>query len=81
MQMIRILFYKLIIDQNFHEYWENMELLNGVVPSDEFKDLYQRMISPFPGLRLNVNFILGHNWLLPVQNIDNQTLTALRKNS
>lgn len=71
-------FYKLIIDQNFHEYWENMELVNDVVPSDEFKDLYQRMISPFPGLRPNVNFILGHNWLLPVQNIDNQTLTALR---
>ena len=67
--------YRLIINGNFAQYWNNYQLflnMKNIQISDQFKDLYQRMVCNEPNNRLTVNEILdNHPWIQPFNNIEN----------
>lgn len=57
--------YKLIVKKDFNGFWKKCEQKmpnnNGI--SDEFKDLFEKMVCYIPKERISINDIKGHPWL------------------
>ena len=54
------------IEECLNNYWEKMRTYIGienVIISEEFKDLYMKMVCEDPLKRLNINEILEHPWI------------------
>lgn len=83
------LHYKLIIEQNYEAYWEKIESI--LIPiSNEFKELFETMISYDPCLRPSLEEIVYSNWLKNTDTIAskeeyfldmNKRLDIINKNS
>ena len=64
------------------KYWEKMGICNGFekeIISDEFKDLYMKMVSPEPDKRLTIKKILEHPWLQSAGDIDEKLRKEFRR--
>ena len=71
-------YYKHIILENFNEYWSNLPVeITNINYSDEFKDLYIKMICYNENNRPNIDQILNHHWFDEISNLDNEQLNQL----
>ena len=68
--------YKLIRKKDYDSYWGIMNLLNL---SDEFKDLYQRMVAYKPGERPTFDDILNHPFLKDVKELTPEEEVKIRE--
>ena len=63
--------YKLIIDENFDEYWKKINRENL---SQDFKNLYQKMVHPNPSSRPSHDDILKDPWFNEVNQINEEQI-------
>ena len=61
--------YNLIIKKNYEEYWQKIQQENL---SDNFKNLYQKMVAYEPGDRPSFNEILNDPWLEDLSNLSKE---------
>ena len=69
--------YRLIMDGNFAQFWTNYQLslnIKNIQISDQFKDLYQRMVCRDPNNRLTIGQILAHPWIQPFNIVNNNII-------
>ena len=52
------------------KYWKKVGLCLGKPISEDFKDLYWKMVSSDPDSRPTINEILNHPWILSIKNMD-----------
>ena len=76
--------YRLIMDEknkkNIDLYWEKMGPCLGEKISDEFKELYIKMVSPDPEKRPDIETILkDYSWIKSINNMDFKQLSNLLK--
>ena len=63
--------YHMIMQKKYKEYWEMIESQNnGIKLSEEFKDLYIKMILYNPQLRLTAKEVLEHPWFKEINEMD-----------
>ena len=67
-------FYGLIMAQNLDHYWQ---LIANHNLSQEFKDLFIRMVNPNPAQRPTINQILNDAWMQEINNLNPQQMDAL----
>ena len=67
-------FYGLIMAQNRDHYWQ---LIANHNLSQEFKDLFIRMVNPNPAQRPTINQILNDAWMQEINNLNPQQMDAL----
>ena len=67
-------FYGLIMAQNLNHYWQ---LIANHNLSQEFKDLFIRMVNPNPAQRPTINQILNDAWMQEINNLNPQQMDAL----
>ena len=60
-------------------YWKKAGLCLGQPISEDFKDLYWKMISSDPDSRPTIDEILNHPWIKSIENIDANELTNLNQ--
>ena len=64
--------------ENFNEYWASLPVeITNINYSDEFKDLYIKMICYNENNRPNIAQILNHHWFDEISNLDNEQLNQL----
>ena len=64
--------------EKFNEYWANLPVeIKNIDFSDEFKDLYIKMICYNENDRPNIPQILNHHWLDEISNLDSEQLNQL----
>ena len=63
--------YKLIVKKQFEQYWKNINKENL---SEDFKNLYLKMVCPEPSLRPSLGEILKDPWLNEVNKIDEKQI-------
>ena len=66
--------YKFIVKKDFNGFWKKCEqkMSNNIGISNEFKDLFEKMVCYQPKERIGINDIKGHPWLKElIKNIDN----------
>ena len=61
---------------NFAEYWQHVEK-NTFNLSQDFKDLFIRMVNPNPTQRPTINQILNDAWMQEINNLNPQQMDAL----
>ena len=74
--------YNVIMKENYDEYWKIIESqiqFNEINLSQEFKDLYIKMISYNPNSRLSIDEILNHPWFNDINNMENINKEKLEK--
>ena len=59
--------YRLIIKKNYAFYWKKIKMVNL---SDDFKDLYARMVAYDPDIRPTFDEVLNSAWLEEVRNLN-----------
>ena len=69
-------FYKHIINKNIGYYWNIFKDLNFEL-SDEFKELYLKMVSPNPLNRPKINQILESEWMQKINNLNEKEKESL----
>ena len=67
-------FYGLIMAQNLDHYWQ---LIANHNLSQEFKDLFIRIVNPNPAQRPTINQILNDAWMQEINNLNPQQMDAL----
>ena len=67
-------FYGLIMAQNFAQYWQNFANLNL---SQEFRNLFIRMVNPNPAQRPTIDQILNDAWMQEINNLNEEQMNAL----
>ncbi len=60
-------------------YWKKAGLCLGQPISEDFKDLYWKMISSDPDSRPTIDEILNHPWIKSIENIDANELNNLNQ--
>ena len=71
-------YYKYILLGNINEYWANLPIeITNINYSDEFKDLYIKMICYNENNRPNIPQILDHHWFDEISNLDSEQLNQL----
>ena len=66
--------YHMIMQKKYKEYWEIVESQNNDLKlSEEFKDLYIKMILYNPQLRLTAKEVLEHPWFKEIKEMDQTT--------
>ena len=68
-------FYNLIIQQNIAQYWQNLG--NQINVSQEFKNLFIRMVDPNPAQRPTIAQILNDPWMQEINNLNEEQRNAL----
>ena len=66
--------YKFIVKKDYKGFWKKCEqkIPNNIGISNEFKDLFEKMVCYQPKERIGINDIKGHPWLKElIKNIDN----------
>jgi serine/threonine protein kinase len=66
--------YKFIVKKDYKGFWKKCEqkISNNIGISNEFKDLFEKMVCYQPKERIGINDIKGHPWLKElIKNIDN----------
>ena len=67
-------FYGLIMAQNFAQYWQNFANLNL---SQEFRNLFIRMVNPNPAQRPTIDQILNDAWMQEINNLNEEQMDTL----
>ena len=71
-------YYKHIILENINEYWASLPSeITNIDYSDEFKDLYIKMICYNENNRPSIPQILNHHWFDEISNLDSEQLNEL----
>ena len=70
-------FYRLIIAQHFDYYWQQIDNFFSFNLSQNFKNLFLRMVSPNPAQRPTIDQILNAPWMQEINNLDNEKRNAL----
>ena len=70
-------FYRLIIAQHFDYYWQQIDNFFSFNLSQNFKNLFLRMVSPNPAQRPTIDQILNDPWMQEINNLDNEKRNAL----
>ena len=68
-------FYNLIIQQNIAQYWQNLG--NQINVSQDFKNLFIRMVDPNPAQRPTIAQILNDPWMQEINNLTEQERNVL----
>ena len=66
--------YNMIMNKNYGKYWkivESQHQFNGITLSQEFKDLYLKMVEYNPKYRPSIDEILNHPWFNDINNMEN----------
>ena len=74
--------YSLIMEntnKSKENYWKKEGLCLGQQISEDFKDLYWKMVSSDPDSRPTINEILNHPWILSIKNMDANELNNLNE--
>ena len=74
--------FRLIINNKYKLYWETMVGVvakNGIVLSDNFKELFWKMISYEPQNRPTIDKILEHPWFKDINDMKKNNLTRFQK--
>ena len=70
--------YEYIKDKNINDYWEKLStMINIDAFSNEFKNLYIKMVSFNPKERPNIDEILNDDWIKEIKNLNEQELKNL----
>ena len=69
-------YYRLIINQNIDYYWHELHQINLIL-SQEFKNLFIRMVNPNPAQRPTIEQILNDAWMQEINNLNPQQMDAL----
>ena len=69
-------YYSLIRNNHLNEYW-NTGPLHNLNPSNEFKNLFVRMVAYDPFQRPTIDEILNSPWMQELNNLNNDELNAL----
>ena len=69
-------YYRLIINQNIHNYWNEVQQ-NNLNLSQEFKNLFIRMVNPNPAQRPTIDQILHEAWMQEINNLNQEQINAL----
>ena len=84
-------FYKLIIEKEeknslkekeecLKKYWKKIgAFIKDEIISEDFKDLYMKMVCPDPAKRLTIKQILEHPWVISASKIDEELRKEFRK--
>lgn len=59
----RCMKYRCIMSKNYDSFWKILNKSLTTEPSNEFKDLFLKLISPIPNERLDCDNILKHPWM------------------
>jgi serine/threonine protein kinase len=71
-------YYKYILSEKINKYWASLpNEITNINYSNEFKDLYIRMISFNENKRPNISEIMNHHWFDEINNLDNEQLKQL----
>ena len=70
------IYYNLIMLRNYDGYWHNQRFQNLNL-SNNFKDLYLRMVSFEPNERPTIEEILNSSWLQDINNLNQQQILDL----
>ena len=62
-------YYSLIIDGTYIAYWDVLKNAINLTPSDNFKDLYTKLIAYEPKNRPSIEEILDHPWFNEIKNL------------
>ena len=71
-------FYSFIWRKQINEYW-NQEQFQNLNLTDDFKDLYIRMVAFNPNERPKLNDILSHQWMQEINNLNQDQLNHLEQ--
>ena len=69
-------YYRLIINQNIDYYWHELHQINLIL-SQEFKNLFIRMVNPNPAQRPTIEQILNDAWMQEINNLNQEQINAL----
>ena len=69
-------FYSLIRTNKLNDYW-NSGPLHSINPSNEFKNLFIRMVAYDPQQRPTIDEILNDPWMQEINNLNNDEINAL----
>ena len=72
-------YYRLIIEQKLDHYWHELHQINQINPdlSQEFKNLFIRMVDPNPDNRPSIDEILNSPWMQEINNLNQEQMNAL----
>ena len=70
-------YYGLIVEKKYDEYWKKLKLENL---SDDFKNLYLKMVAFEPGERPTFDEILNSAWLKEVSNLSQDEENKIKRN-
>lgn len=68
--------YSLIISKNYEKFWN--KILGNKKLSDDFKDLYMKMVEYNPKERIDIDGILNSKWLSDIRNANEEKLKELK---
>ena len=68
--------YSLIISKNYEKFWN--KILGDKKLSDDFKDLYMKMVEYNPEERIDIDGILNSKWLSDIRNANEEKLKELK---
>ena len=64
--------YDYIKNKNYEEFWKKVGNLDGKILSEQFKELYQKMVAYEPSERPNIGDILKDPWLQEINDLNDQ---------
>jgi len=70
-------YYRLIIEQNIDHYWHELHQINHLDLSQEFKNLFIRIVNPNPAQRPTIDEILNDAWMQEINNLNQEQMNAL----
>ena len=68
--------YRLIINKKYERFWN--KILGDTKLSDDFKDLYMKMVEYNPKERIDIDGILNCKWLADIRNANEEKLKELK---
>ena len=70
-------YYKLIILKKYHRYWNMLEQKYNIHLSEEFKNLFIRMVNYNPNERPKIDKILNDEWMKEINYLNEEEKNAL----
>ena len=65
-------YYRLIIEQHFDQYWFEIGKKHNLILSQDFQNLFIRMVSPNPAQRPTIEQILNDPWMQEINDLNEE---------